>query len=202
MTEQQPESVPAPEGRTRPPKAAWYRRRWPQVAGGLILGLILGGACAAPGDSTTTTTANGPTATPTVTVTASPAGNTVSLAEAHLAEQQARDDERQKLAVKTQKLQQRSAALDKREKQISGAEAAAKASEFPGEGTFLVGADVQPGTYRGGGSGCYWARLSGTSGGFNDIITNGNVEGPTVVTIAASDKAFETSGCGTWKKIG
>jgi hypothetical protein len=57
-----------------------------------------------------------------------------------------------------------------------------------------------PGTYRapGPGSFCYWERLSGFSGGLDDIIANNTTGDPSVVTIAATDKGFRTSGCGTW----
>lgn len=72
---------------------------------------------------------------------------------------------------------------------------------IPGDGTFLVGDDIQPGTYRtAGGAGCYWARLKGTSGELGDIIANGNVTGPTTITIAPSDAAFQTSGCVEWQQ--
>jgi hypothetical protein len=83
-----------------------------------------------------------------------------------------------------------------------------KVPTIPGEGTFVVGSDIKAGTYKTAGAeesvipNCYWARLKGTSGDFSDIITNGNVEGPTTITIASSDGAFKTSGCKTWKKVG
>ncbi len=72
---------------------------------------------------------------------------------------------------------------------------------IPGDGTFLVGEDIQPGTYQtdgGGEFGCYWARLADTSGELESIIANGNPQGPTTVTISASDAAFETNGCSDW----
>jgi hypothetical protein len=74
-----------------------------------------------------------------------------------------------------------------------------------GQGTHIVGTDIEPGTYRAevDSSGCYWARLSGLSGELDDIITNKFVgEGSTTVTIAATDEAFETNGCTTWEKVG
>lgn len=65
-------------------------------------------------------------------------------------------------------------------------------------GTWRIGQDIAPGTYRTAGDGsCYWARLSGTSGDFEDIIANGNTDGPEVVTIEPSDVAFKSSGCGS-----
>ena len=75
------------------------------------------------------------------------------------------------------------------------------AGDIPGDGTFLVGEDIQPGTSQtdgGGEFGCYWARLSDTSGELEGIIANGNPQGPTTVTIAPSDAAFETDSCSDW----
>ncbi|MCD7437291.1 hypothetical protein K4B79_03535 [Streptomyces lincolnensis] len=80
--------------------------------------------------------------------------------------------------------------------------------EIPGDGTYIVGDDIRPGTYRTDGPeesvipNCYWARLSGTSGEFDEIIANANTAGPTTVTISASDGAFQTTGCKTWKRTG
>ncbi|GAB2592349.1 hypothetical protein GCM10027168_26760 [Streptomyces capparidis] len=37
---------------------------------------------------------------------------------------------------------------------------------------------------------------------FEDIIANGNVKGPTTVTISAGDGAFQSMGCGEWTKTG
>jgi hypothetical protein len=71
-----------------------------------------------------------------------------------------------------------------------------------GDGTRLVGkasGDIAPGTYRTAGqSGCYWARLSGLGGSLSDIIANDDAVGPAIVTIDATDKAFDSQGCGTW----
>lgn len=80
--------------------------------------------------------------------------------------------------------------------------------EIPGDGTFLVGKEIKPGTYRSAGAAddtvpqCYWARLKGTSGALTDVLANGIVEGQATVTILATDNAFQSTGCQTWKKIG
>ena len=82
------------------------------------------------------------------------------------------------------------------------AEPPAPASAIPGDGTFEVGVDVEPGTYVAGPGSrgqCYWARLSG-SGDLGDIIDNNISSGQSIVTIAASDKFFESSGCSDWTK--
>ncbi len=71
-----------------------------------------------------------------------------------------------------------------------------------GDGDFIVGTDMMPGTYRNAGSsGCYWARLSGFGHTLGDIIANDNTDAQAVVTIDASDKGFESSNCGTWNKV-
>jgi hypothetical protein len=76
-------------------------------------------------------------------------------------------------------------------------------------GTYEVGTgdgQVASGKYKTAGPGadsygsCYWARLKNTDGDFDSIITNGNAEGPTTVTISKTDGAFETR-C-TWTKSG
>jgi hypothetical protein len=58
-------------------------------------------------------------------------------------------------------------------------------------GTYLVGRDISPGTYKGeAGESCYWERLSCVNGRFDCIIANDNVEGQFYVEIAPSDFAF------------
>lgn len=69
-----------------------------------------------------------------------------------------------------------------------------------GDGTYEVGAEIQPGKYKTtGGSGCYWARQSSADEG--DIISNHFGNGPTTVVLKASDKFFRTSGCDGWSKV-
>lgn len=74
------------------------------------------------------------------------------------------------------------------------------AAEFPtllSPGTYLVGIDIAPGTYRGEAGedfleSCYWERLSGLSGSFGDLIANDNANGQFYVEVRASDYAFST----------
>ena len=67
-----------------------------------------------------------------------------------------------------------------------------------GPGMYLVGHDISPGTYRGKAGvdvldSCYWARLSGLSGDFDDVIANDNATGSYFVTVHASDVALKTA---------
>jgi hypothetical protein len=77
-----------------------------------------------------------------------------------------------------------------------------KEPAFSGNGTFLVGSDVQPGTYRtSGGSPCYWARLRSLSGALDAIVANDMAQGPAVVQISKTDKAFQSKGCADWHAV-
>lgn len=71
---------------------------------------------------------------------------------------------------------------------------------IPEDGTWLVGTDIKPGTYRSSDGDCYWARLKDTSGDFDAIIANGN-GGNQVVTVKKTDKAFESARCAPWTKV-
>lgn len=71
-----------------------------------------------------------------------------------------------------------------------------------GDGTFIVGTDIDAGTYKNsGGSTCYYSRLSGFSGELDDIVSNELTSASAIVTIAPSDRGFKSSGCGTWTKM-
>lgn len=65
-----------------------------------------------------------------------------------------------------------------------------------GEGTYEVGVDIPPGKYRSpGGSGCYWERQDKNG----EILDNDLSDGPTVLTVQASDAYVKLSSC-TWTK--
>ena len=69
-----------------------------------------------------------------------------------------------------------------------------------GDGAFIVGTDIAPGTYRGsGGESCYWERLSSFEG--DGITLNGLESGAAVVTIAESDKGFRSRDCAPWTRL-
>ncbi|MEV0624579.1 hypothetical protein [Nonomuraea wenchangensis] len=75
---------------------------------------------------------------------------------------------------------------------------------FSGDGQYLVGEDIKPGTYKTAGAdglNCYWARLKNASGELTAIIANGNVQGQTRVALKKGE-FFETSGCQDWKRVG
>lgn len=70
-----------------------------------------------------------------------------------------------------------------------------------GDGKYIVRVDIAPGSYRSeGGAGCYWARLKNFGGELDGIIANDNASGSAIVQIAASDRGFESNGCGTWSR--
>ncbi len=109
-------------------------------------------------------------------------------------------------AAKLAAVKAREDAVAKREAAVGTAETQATANTISGDGTFVVGTDVKPGTYRTAAptsGNCYWARLSDLGGGGSDsIIANNNSAGPSVVTIRSGDRGFETAGCEDFHKIG
>ncbi|MFI7461384.1 hypothetical protein [Nonomuraea sp. NPDC049646] len=81
----------------------------------------------------------------------------------------------------------------------------AQTGPMAGMRTFVVGVDMQPGTYRttgpvAGSTNCFWARLNSTSPDLGSVITAGAPTGPASVTIEPGDKAFQTAGCAQWTK--
>ena len=71
-----------------------------------------------------------------------------------------------------------------------------------GDGTWIVGSDIQPGTYAAGPGleFCSWKRLSGFSGDFDDIIAI-DISPRPIVTILATDAGFTSGGCNRWVPI-
>lgn len=69
------------------------------------------------------------------------------------------------------------------------------------DSVFSVGTDAQAGTYTTTTalSTCVWARLSALTPSATAVLqTGGATSGTATVTIASTDVAFFTSGCGTW----
>lgn len=70
-----------------------------------------------------------------------------------------------------------------------------------GDGTYVVGTDIAPGTWRADSpERCYWARLRGFSGQTDDSIASAYA-GRAIVTITAADKGFKSRRCGTWSRM-
>ncbi|KUO12597.1 hypothetical protein AQJ58_09680 [Streptomyces sp. DSM 15324] len=82
------------------------------------------------------------------------------------------------------------------------------ATTVEGDGQYLVGEDMQAGTYKTAGpdksgliDNCYWARTNDASGEFEAIIANANLAGQGRVTVRKGEY-FETNGCLKWTKVG
>jgi hypothetical protein len=69
-----------------------------------------------------------------------------------------------------------------------------------GDGTWIVGVEILPGTYRTASSPdrCYGARLSGFGGTLDEIIANELQLHPIIVTIEPTDVGFESIDCDLW----
>ncbi|CAM5519515.1 hypothetical protein [Streptomyces abikoensis] len=94
---------------------------------------------------------------------------------------------------------------EKKEKKGTAQDGTDKAVEgaLRGSGTYQVGADIKPGTYRSVGNkpGCYWERAKDSSGDPDAILANDNVVGASYVTVKAEDKIFKTQGCKSWEPV-
>lgn len=150
------------------------KRRWPYVAAvplALFLGIGMGAASGE--DAATATTAAEPAPTVTVTAAAEP------------------------LPAETVEVKVPGPTV------TVTAKPAGPSGSIPGDGVFLVGSDIKAGTYRAANESgdCYWERLSGTSGDFDDILANDNASGPALVTIRSSDEAFSSARCGEWTRV-
>lgn len=198
------------------------RRRWPWVIGivaTLVFGFSLGAAGSTAPEPEIVTETVTETVTEEVEVEVEPADlqEQRDAADDRDGEMDARETELEEwaeelesqesdLVTREEEFAADQEAEESEEETVSEEEASeeqAPGSTIPGDGVFLVGDDVQPGTYRSepGVWGCYWARLSGTSGEFHDIITNGFVDdGQALITVSETDVAFETSGCGEWSQ--
>ncbi|WP_234898844.1 hypothetical protein [Mycolicibacter kumamotonensis] len=66
------------------------------------------------------------------------------------------------------------------------------------DGTFAVGTDILPGTYRSDGpregNACYWRRISG-----GKTVDSAMTKKPQVVLIEPTDTAFRTDRCAPWQ---
>jgi hypothetical protein len=78
------------------------------------------------------------------------------------------------------------------------APAPAPKTTIDADGTYAVGTDIVPGTYRSAGpiedSACYWKRTSGEK-----MVDNALTKKPQVISIEPGDTAFTTNDCQTWQ---
>ncbi|ABL05968.1 hypothetical protein OSH39_02710 [Mycobacterium ulcerans] len=89
--------------------------------------------------------------------------------------------------------------------------------QIPGNGVFLVGTDMLPGTYRTEGpanplilvfgrvselSTCSWSTPSTPAANTDDIIDTNTSMGPMSVVIPPTVAAFQTMNCKLWMRVG
>jgi hypothetical protein len=158
-----------------------------KYTGAGVGGLLVGAAIGVGGAEETKTVTSKPPPAKTVVSTKTVAPDAETLAELRSRV----SDERDKLAAAREKTSDERSKL----RELQGAVKTAKANTVPGTGTFVVGEDIEPGTYRAAAQpGCYWARLNSLD--TSDIADNDNADGPVVVEILPSDKAFQARDCG------
>lgn len=187
----------------------WYKSRWPLAVTALILGLAIGisvGAARSSGKTEIAAANVRATATQNKLTTSqsdlSTSRSDLTTARAEtLTATDALTAAQAGLATRKSDLDAATAAVAAREAKVGAVEKAAQANTFAGDGTYLVGTDVKPGTYKAAATtGCYWARLKSLD--TSDIIDNQNADGPVVLQILATDKAIEVSRCAEFHKVG
>ncbi|MGN6407399.1 MAG: hypothetical protein ACTHMH_03555 [Curtobacterium sp.] len=81
-----------------------------------------------------------------------------------------------------------------------------KLANISSDGVYVVGPQVSAGTTwrTSAPAGCYWATYSAADGDIDSIIANDYRDSRATVTVTIPKNAvgFESSGCGTWKKVG
>lgn len=174
-----PPHPPGPPPPAPPPvrgKRSWWRATGVLIGAGAIVGLLVGVAAAGGAKTKTTrTSVAGPTTHETVTVTATAIATVTTTPIV-------------KKVVATHTATVRITYTPPPPKQY-------------GEGTYVVGSDIQPGMYKtSGGGNCYWARLSSLD--TSDIIDNSISSGPQTIQVLSSDKALEVSGECTFGRAG
>jgi hypothetical protein len=111
------------------------------------------------------------------------------------------ESEASAVAQQATELAEQETALAEREAAVSATEQRVAANTIT-EGTWTVGVDIEPGTYRTKepvGSSCYWGIYrSGTNK--DDIIQNDIVTGGTPTVNLAEGQDFSSTRCGSWVK--
>lgn len=159
------------------PASPWWKRTWVIAASAAIVGVGIGGASA--GTKAKVEAVPGPTVTSTITTTAT---STVSVTATATP-----------TVIKTVATKTRTATVTY---------TPPPPATF-GNGTYVVGEDIQPGRYKAdaGSSYCAWIRASDQSG--SDIIDLGNsTGGPLSVVIEASDGSFVVQGDCEFHRVG
>ncbi|MFF4344817.1 hypothetical protein ACFY00_33455 [Kitasatospora sp. NPDC001540] len=172
-----PPSPPAPS--RKPPRF----KAWLTHGATALIALLLGAGVAAPEDEGQDTAQAGSasTATATVTAPAAPAPTVTVTAAA--------------------------SATSAPETPAPPPSPDGPATSFSGDGKYLVGEDIEAGTYKTAGPAesvipnCYWARYKDASGELSSIIANENAQGQTRVTVRKGEY-LEVRGCSKWEKTG
>ena len=108
-------------------------------------------------------------------------------------------------AARNSALDARSKSLDQRARAVRAAEGQPQSSTISSDGVYVVGKDIQPGTYHTNGDGgqtdneSYYATLN--SSNTSDISDNNNFDGPETVDVSGA-YAFQISGPCTWVRVG
>jgi hypothetical protein len=175
----QPPQQPGPQQ----PKEAWWKSRVIIAGAALLLGAAIGGSLAGGGTASNAATNSTATAKSAPTVTVSVPADAPAAAE---------------VTVTAPAPAAKTVQVPGPVKTVTAAPGPAAA--IAEDGTWMVGTDVKPGTYRSKSDDCYWSRLKNTSGDLGSILANG-LGANQIVTIKKTDKAFTSADCAPWTRV-
>lgn len=220
----QPPANQAPAWQPSPPSAqpaagslSGRRRRWPVRAGiaaalviALLAGVVIGSVSSSNQSALDLAHRNLRTADQQLAAARSQVSDlraqySAAQAQAQQATTTANAKAQAAYAARKAALDKRARSLRRRAQEISAAEGQLKSSTISSDGVYVVGTDIQPGTYHTNGDGgqtddeCYYATLNSSS--TNDIADNNNFDGPETVDVTGA-YALAISGPCTWVKVG
>lgn len=191
------------------PAIPWHRKHWVHLVAAAVLGLGIGGAAggsaASDADARASSAERQAEEAREQLVTAEQARDTAvgekqeaqvlagkAQEDAKAAVAKAQADAKAGVAAEAAKVKEAEAAVAAREKAVGVMEVEVAANTIEGEGTYIVGEDIKPGTYKSaGGENCYWERSSKDG----DIIANDLSDGPAVMNVRSSDYSVSVSNC-------
>lgn len=168
-----PSPSPYPMQPPPPPKRAWWKATWVPIAGAAVVALLIGSGIGSSAKKTTTKTVAGPTVLSTTTETATVQATVTATPT----------------IIKTTATHIRTETVTY---------TPPPPTQYP-EGTYVIGTDIQPGTYHSDGSpDCYWALLNSLD--TTDIADNHLGGGPQTIQVSSSNKALLIQGACTFGK--
>lgn len=154
------------------PTPPWWKRLWFVALAALVIGLVIG----AGGASSSTKKASATTSTATVTSVQTSVSTEPGTTQTRTL---------RPTVIKTVATKTRTATVT----------FTPRPKPAINDGTYQVGRDINPGTWRTEGGDCYWERDANLSGSIDSIIANDNITGQSIVQLNQGEYFTTNGGC-------